>query len=353
MVRHLIGRPARAAALLLAAWLTGPGSVQAQASLDGVLLRGGGSSFAAPLFKSWIGSFHKEQPGIDVEYDSIGSGEGISRFMTGSLDFGGTDAPLSEAQVKQVEGGALQLPIAAGMIAICYNLPGVEGELRLPREVYAGIFDGTIREWNDQRIQAANPDLLLPNRSIAVVTRRDGSGTTFAFASHLQAIDPVWREQKRGVGTLVDWPGVAMSARGNEGVAARIKLAEYSVGYVEYGFARRLGLQMASLENKGGQFVRPDVAAGQAAVASGPGLGADELVPLITDPAGAASYPVVTLSWALVNQSYADRRKAAAVRAFIGWGLDAGQDSLEPLGYVRLPPALTAAARAALEAAQW
>lgn len=353
MVWHLIGRPARVAALLLGAWLTGSGSVQAQASLDGVLLRGGGSSFAAPLFKSWIGDFRKEQPGIDVQYDSIGSGEGISRFMTGSLDFGGTDAPLSEAQIKQIEGGALQLPIAAGMIAICYNLPGVEGELRLPREVYAGIFDGTIRDWSDQRIQAANPGLLLPKRSIAVVTRRDGSGTTFAFASHLQAIDPVWREQKRGVGTLVDWSGVAMSARGNEGVAAKIKLAEYSVGYVEYGFAKRLGLQMAALENKDGQFVHPDLAAGQAAVASEPGLAAGGLVPLIADPAGAASYPVVTVSWALVNQTYTDRRKAAAIKAFIGWGLSAGQNSLEPLGYVRLPSTLITASQATLEAAQW
>ena len=115
------------------------------------------------------------------------------------------------------------------------------------------------------------------------------------------------------MGTLVDWPGVAMSARGNEGVAARVKLAEYSVGYVEYGFAKRLGLQMAALENKDGQFVRPDLAAGQAALASEPGLGAGGLVPLIADPAGAASYPVVTLSWALVNRNYADRRKAAAV----------------------------------------
>ena len=204
MVRHPIARSARAAAFVLAAWLAAPAAVQAQQS---VLLRGGGSSFAAPLFQSWIGDFHKEQPAIAIEYDSIGSGEGISRFMTGSLDFGGTDAPLSAAQVAQVEGGALQLPAAAGMIAICYNLPGVEGELRLPRAVYAGIFDGSIREWDDERIRAANPGLVLPRRSIGVVVRRDGSGTTFAFTNHLQAIDPsgasrsaAWRPGSTGPG---------------------------------------------------------------------------------------------------------------------------------------------------------
>ena len=240
-----------------------------------MLLRGGGSSFAAPLFQSWIDEFRKLQPGVAVEYDSIGSGEGISRFITGSLDFGGTDAPLSEAQIAQVEGGALQLPTAGGMIAICYNLPGFAGELRLPREVYAGIFDGTITSWNDERIAAANPALDLPKRTIAVVTRRDGSGTTFAFTNHLQAIDATWREQKRGAGTLVDWPGRAMTARGNEGVAATILNSEYSIGYVEYGFAKRLGLSMALLQNRDGQFVAPALASGQAALAGEPD-GVDE-----------------------------------------------------------------------------
>lgn len=346
MVRHLIGLSVAAAALLSVA------PAAAQESLDGVLLRGGGSSFAAPMFQSWIGDFNKVQSGIAVEYDSIGSGEGISRFVTGSLDFGGTDAPLSEEQIGQVEGGALQLPAAGGMIAISYNLPGFEAELRLPREVYAGIFDGTITSWNDERIKAANPGHEFPKRTIAVVTRRDGSGTTFAFANHLQAIDPVWREHSLGAGTQVDWPGGAMSARGNEGVAATILNAEYSIGYVEFGFAKRLGLSMAMLQNRDGEFVGPDLAAAQAAFASEADEGATELVRLISDPSGPAAYPVVTLTWAMVNQKYSDQRKAAAVRSFLGWGLTEGQNSLEPLGYVRLSSEMTAASKAALASVQ-
>jgi phosphate transport system substrate-binding protein len=320
----------------------------AQEALDGVLLRGGGSSFAAPLYQSWIAGFGKQQPGLQVEYDSIGSGEGIARFVTGSLDFGGTDAPLTAEQIAQVEGGALQLPTAGGMIAICYNLPGFAGELRLPRDVYAGIFDGSVTSWNDERITAANPGLDLPRRTIAVVTRRDGSGTTFAFTNHLAAIDATWREAKRGVGTLVDWPGRSMTARGNEGVAATILQAEYSIGYVEYGFAKRLGLSMASLENRDGRFVAPALASAQAALASEPDGTGEGMVRLVSDPGGADAYPLVTLTWAMVNQRYADPKKAAAVRAFLGFGLGDGQAALEPLGYVRLADDLSAASRASL-----
>ena len=223
----------------------------------------------------------------------------------------------------------------------------MQGQLRLPREVYAGIFDGTITEWNDERIAAANPDLMLPKRTIGVVVRRDASGTTFAFTNHLDAIDPKWRDQGRGAAILVDWPGRAMTARGNEGVAARILQSEYSIGYVEYGFAHRLGLSMASLENREGAFVAPDPAAGQVALHSLQ-AGETDLVPLIADPAGAAAYPVVTLTWTLVNKSYADARKAEGVRAFIGWGLRDGQQATAELGYLPLPAALASAAQSAL-----
>jgi phosphate transport system substrate-binding protein len=316
---------------------------------DEALLRGGGSSFAAPLFRGWIEAYGAVEPELSVEYDSVGSGEGMSRFVTGSLDFAGTDAPLPSAEAALVENGALQLPLAAGMIAICYNLPGVAGERRLPREVYAGIFDGAITEWNDERIAAANPGLELPKRSIAIVVRRDGSGTTF-FTNHLNAIDAAWREQGHGAAIRVDWPGGAMTARGNEGVAATILQSEYSIGYVEYGFADRLGLPMAVLENREGAFVAPALAAGQAAFAGELDAHGGDLVQLVSDPRGADSYPVVTLTWALVNRHYPDARKAAAIKSFLGWGLGQGQPVAESLQYVTLPTNLAAAAGAALAA---
>jgi phosphate transport system substrate-binding protein len=343
-------RAAGTAALGLSICTTNPAF--AQGALDGVLLRGGGSSFAAPMFQGWIEAFAKIEPGLSVDYDSVGSGEGMSRFVTGSLDFAGTDAPLPPEEAALVEGGALQLPLAGGMIAMCYNLPGFEGQLRLPREVYAGIFDGTITEWNDPRIAAANPGLDLPKRTIAMVVRRDGSGTTFAFTNHLNAIDPVWREQGHGAAIRVDWPGGAMTARGNEGVAASILQSEYSIGYVEFGFAQRLGLKMAVLENAAGNFVAPELAAGRAAFAGEFDASSGDLVQLVSDPGGKDAYPLVTLTWSLVNQRYPDTRKAAAVKSFIGWGLEAGQAVAEQLEYVTLSPELAAASRAALATIQ-
>ena len=336
------GRALGAAALIVLAL-----SVLPAAAADGVLLRGGGSSFAAPLFKGWIAAFAKERPDVAIEYDSIGSGEGMARFVTGSLDFAGTDAPLPADRAAMAEGRTLQLPLAAGLIAICYNLPGFTGTLRLPRDVYAGIFDGAIRNWNDPRIAAANPGAVLPDRTIAVVVRRDGSGTTFAVTNHLNAIDASWRERELGAAIRVDWPSGAMSARGNEGVAATILHSEYSIGYVEYGFAHRLGLPMAELQNRDGMFVAPAVAAGQAAF-TGTALSDQDLVQFVSDPSGAASYPVVTLTWALLKDSTRDPRKTDALKAFLGWGLDAGQSVAGDLQYVTLPPALASAARAAL-----
>jgi phosphate transport system substrate-binding protein len=346
MAGSIVGRAAMAATLCICAF--GAAAPSAAQELDGVLLRGGGSSFAAPMFRSWIEAFAKVEPGLSVDYDSIGSGEGMSRFITGSLDFAGTDAPLSPSDAAMVEDGVLQLPLAGGMIAICYNIPGFTGALRLPRDVYAGIFDGTIKQWNDPRIAAANPGLDLPKRTIAIVVRRDGSGTTFAFTNHLNAIDPNWQQQGQGAAIRVDWPGSAMTARGNEGVAATILQSEYSIGYVEYGFAQRLGLPMAVLENREGAFVAPALKAGQAAFASGMADASPDLVQLITDPAGADSFPIVTLTWALVNQNYIDERKALAVKAFLGWGLGDGQAIGEQLGYVTLSADLASAAQAKL-----
>lgn len=347
MVGSILSRAAMAAALFVCAY--GASAPSRAEGLDGALLRGGGSSFAAPLLRGWIEGFAKVQPGVAVEYDSVGSGEGMSRFVTGSLDFAGTDAPLPPDQAALAPGKVLQLPLAAGLIAICYNLPGFSGELRLPREVYAGIFDGAIREWNDPRIAAANPGLELPKRTIAVAVRRDGSGTTFAFTNHLNAIDPTWRERKLGAAIRVDWPAGAMTARGNEGVAATVLQSEYSVGYVEFGFAQRLGLPMAVLENREGHFVAPSVAAGEAAFARELQPGDPDLVQLVADPAGAASYPIVTLTWALAHETYHDARKAEALKAFLGWGLSDGQAVAKGLDYVTLPTAMADAARVALD----
>lgn len=301
-----------------------------------VLVRGGGSTFAAPLYEAWIDAYRSVAPAVDISYEVIGSGEGITRFLGGSLDFGASDAPLTAAQEATIPGGVSHIPVTAGMVAVPYNLPGdIEGPLRLPREVLGDIFAGVITSWDDPRLVGANPDLHLPHDSIRVVARLDGSGTTYAFTNHLDATSEAWRNTGVGVGTQVGWPAGAMRARGNEGVAVNIQRADGTIGYVEYGFASRLGLPLAALENAAGEFVAPSPEAGAAALAEAslpPDLKID-----IPDPAGAGAYPIVTFTWQLVRNQSADGVTAEAIRAFTGWAVSEGQEFAAPLGYVPLP----------------
>ena len=228
-------------------------------------LSGAGSTFSAPLLKQWIKVYQSEHPSVSITYDVVGSGEGVSRFIAGSVDFGASDEVLSDSEIAKVSQGVVMVPATAGMVVLAYNMPDLHGKLRLPRDVYPGIFSGAIRHWDDPRLQKANPGLTLPHRDIAIAARLDSSGTTAAFTSHLAAIDPKWRAQGLGVGKLIEWPAATMYGRGNEGVASLIKISQGSIGYVEYGFAKRLGLPMAVLQNEAGAFVEPSPAAGHQA----------------------------------------------------------------------------------------
>jgi phosphate transport system substrate-binding protein len=236
----------------------------------------------------------------------------------------------------------------AGMVVLAYNVPGLHGELKLPRDVYPAILSGQILRWDDPRIRQANPGLNLPHLNIVIVARQDSSGTTFALTNHLAAISQAWREQGLGVGKLIEWPSSAMLASGNEGVASRIKISEGSIGYVEFGFAKRLGLPMAFLQNKAGRFIGPDNAAGLRALAEASAKTPAGLNQSIVDPSGADAYPVVTFSWLLLYRQYVEAEKGAAVRDFVGWGLSNGQKFAEKLGYLPLPSEVTASGEQAL-----
>ncbi len=325
-----------------------PAIANAQTAQRETLVLGAGSSFAAPLYKAWIKEFIKDKPTLSMSYDSVGSGEGIDRFVTGSVDFAGTDAPLTDKEKDQAQNGALQLPIAAGMIAIAYHISDFKGELRLPRDLYPEIMAGNVKYWDDPRLVAANPGVTLPHRSIVVAARLDSSGTTFAFTRHLAAISPSWRDNGPGVGKSVDWRGGAMLGRGNEGVAHLIKISDGVIGYVEFGFAARLGLKLAAVENKAGNFVQPTEEAGRAAIiAAGPDIPAD-LRTYLADPQGEQSYPIITLTWTLLHERYRDPAKGAALKEFVGWGLSEGQGIAVGLGYIPLPAALTGPAQTLL-----
>ena len=314
-----------------------------------VSLRGAGATLPAPLYEKWIQAYRKDNPDVAIAYEAVGSSEGQRRYLADAVDFGASDAALSDEQMARVKAGARLVPVTACIVVLAYNVPGLAGPLRLGREVSAEIFAGRIRTWNDPRIRAANPDASLPNRSIAVVARQDGSGTTFAFTNHLSAVSEAWRDRGPGAGNLVDWRGMAMLARGNEGVAARIKGSEYSLGYVEYHFARRLGLPMAQLQNRAGRYVEPGERGGQMALAAGARVMPGNLRLFLPDPEGEESYPIVTLSWLLLYERYPDPDKAAALKKFVAWGLTTGQAYSRDLGYIALPPDVASRSLAALD----
>jgi phosphate transport system substrate-binding protein len=241
---------------------------------------------------------------------------------------------MTDEEEARTEGGALVVPVTAGEVVIAFNLPDLGTDLRLSRETYAGIFLGTITNWSDPRIARDNPGVKLPRLTIVTVVRQDGSGTTFAFTKHLDAISDTWHT-RYGAATLIDWPGRAMRASGNEGVAARIKQSVGSIGYVGFEFARRVGLQTALVQNRAGRFVAPSEQNGASAV--GEVDLPENMRAYVPDPAGRESYPIVTLSWILLRQTYRDPRMAGEVRDLLRWCLTDGQSYAAALGYIPLP----------------
>ena len=327
------------------------GTVEAKAPAGGVLLKGAGATFPSLLYQRWFTLYQDSHRGAAIAYDAVGSGEGIRRF-TGTnvkpeeaVDFGASDAAMSDEQVAHVPAGVLLLPVTAGSVVLAYNLPGFNGDLRLSRKAVAGIFLGEIKSWNDRSIAAANPGTKLPRLTIATVVRLDGSGTTYAFTKHLDAISETWRS-RYGAATLVNWPGNAMRAKGNEGVAGLIKHSDGSIGYVGYEFARKIGLPIATLENKDGNFVRPSAQSATAALASAELP--DNLRVFVPDPSGRDSYPIVTMTWILLRKDYADAAKARAIRDLFEWCLRDGQKYAPELNYIPLPPEVIARALPAL-----
>jgi phosphate transport system substrate-binding protein len=314
-------------------------------------LSGAGATFPSPLYQKWFTAYGHDHPAVAITYQAVGSGEGVRRFIganvkeTEKIDFGASDAAMTDEQMAEVPGGVLLLPLTAGCVTLSYNIPDFDGELRLSRRAYTGIFLGEIHNWNDPLIAESNPGRPLPDLTIATIVRQDGSGTTFAFTKHLEAASGEWRKSY-GAANLVNWPGNAMRAEGNEGVAGRIQHSAGSIGYVGYEFAHRLGLRMASIENKNGAFVKPDEQSCAAALAS-----ADlpeNLRAYVSDPDGVDSYPIVTFSWVLLRKNYA-AAKSAVLHDVFTWCLRSGQQYATDLGYVPLPPAVASKALLALD----
>ncbi len=323
---------------------TPKGAGKAAGSGEQVSLQGTGATFPAPLYGKWFKAYGLAHPGVEINYQAVGSGAGVKAVKDKTVDFGASDAAMTDAEIKSVEGGVQLLPMTAGSIVLAYNLEGVD-ELKLPREVYVDIFLGKITKWNDAKIAAANPGATLPDSNINVVVRADGSGTTFVFTQHLGAISAEFKKNP-GANKQPNWP-VGTKSKGNDGVAAAIKTTPGAIGYIEFGHAIFTKLPMASLENKAGKFIKPTIASGQAALASVELP--ESLIAWLPDPAGDESYPIVTYTWIICYKHYADAKKAAALRDVLAYGLTDGQKDSEGLGFIPLPTIVAAKAKAALD----
>ena len=326
--KSLIRFTSKAAAVALALGLTaGPTNSQQRVNLVGA-----GASFPAPLYQRWFQDLSNSNGSLQVDYQSVGSGAGVERFIQGLVDFGASDVAMKDDEISQVGRGVLMLPMTAGSIVLAYNLPGVN-DLKLSRETYVGILLGNITNWNDAAIARDNPGVNLPNKAITVVHRSDGSGTTGVFTKHLSAISSEWKQQV-GEGKTVEWP-TGLGGAKNDGVAALIAQNDGAIGYVEYGFSKMAGLPTAALENKSGNFVKATDESASATLAAVQLPG--NLRAFISDPDGANSYPVVTYTWLLVYKNYDDPEKAKAMETAIEYGLNEGQQVAPQLGYIPLP----------------
>jgi phosphate transport system substrate-binding protein len=335
--------------LFLAAAALGGASLSCSASSDTITLQGAGATFPAPLYKRWFLEYYKRDPEIRVNYQAIGSGAGIRQFTEGLTKFGASDASMSKDEVDLFktrrhednrDSDVLLLPVTAGSIVLCYNLPGMSADLKLFREAYLKVFLGEITQWNDPLIARANPDVVLPDMPITVVRRAEGSGTTYVFTKHLDAVGKqLGIPWKFGVNkSSSSWQKDTIGARGNPGVAALVQQTPGSIGYLEFGYADLAKLPTALLENKAGNYVRATPETSQEALAEGT-LPSDFRI-WITDPGGKDAYPIVTYTWLLCYTNYHDAKIAASMKQVLRFCLTEGQRFSAELGYIPLPPAI-------------
>ena len=312
------------------------------ARAQGAQITGAGASFPNPIYQKWAEAA-RAAIGMQVNYQSVGSGAGINQIRNRTVDFGATDAPLTAQQLT--EGNLLQFPTVMGSVVPIINVPGIENEqLKLTGEVLAEIFLGKINRWNDAKIAALNPGVTLPALAIAPVYRADGSGTTFVFTSYLAAVSADWRGGP-GAATSVRWP-VGNGARGNEGVAGGVRNTRGGIGYVENAYASRNNLVTTQLRNKDGNFVKPTMEAFLAAASNAdwsvPGFAAN-----IIDQGGATSWPIVSPTFILLPTNPTDAARNTNVRRFFDWAYANGDAAARELEYIPLPEATKTAIRAA------
>jgi len=306
-------------------------------------LTGAGATFPAPIYQKWFAAY-QTAGNVQINYQPIGSGGGIKSVTEGTVDFGASDAPLTDAQLAAYKAknkyDVLLFPTVLGAAVPSYNLPGVTGELNFTPQVLAGIYLGEITKWNDPKIASANPKLKLPDMDILVIHRSDGSGTTYCWTDYLSKVSSAWKSKVGAANTSIEWP-TGVGGKGNDGVAGLLKQQEGAIGYVELIYAVKNKLPFGRVKNKSGEFVKASLMSVTAAAAVMKEMPADFRVS-ITDGAGAGVYPISTFTWLLVPAHYADSGKAQAVKGFLHWAITKGQEQVESLEYAKLPKTVVA-----------
>ncbi len=302
-------------------------------------ITGAGATFPYPMYSKWFDEYHKKNANLEINYQSIGSGGGIRQVTEGTVDFGATDGPMNDEQLKAFQDkhgfGILHFPTVLGADVPTYNIPGIDVELSFTQEAIAGIFLGRITKWNDPAITGSNKGVSLPANDIVVVHRSEGSGTTYIWTDYLSKISEEWKT-KVGKGASVNWP-VGLGGKGNEGVTGTVKNTPNSIGYVELIYAIQNKMPYGRVKNSSGAFVKADLASVTAAAAGAANNMPDDFRVSITDAPGKTAYPISSFTWLLVPAKFSDASKRDAIKGFVKWMLADGQNYAEALSYAKLP----------------
>jgi phosphate transport system substrate-binding protein len=307
-----------------------------------------GATFPYPIYSKWFDEYHKMHPTIQINYQSIGSGGGITQLLAHTVDFGASDGPMSDEQLGQARFKILHFPTVLGGAVPSYNIPGIAADLKFTPEALAGIYLGKITKWNDPAIASANPGVKLPKDDIVVIHRADGSGTTYIWSDYLSKVSDEWKT-KVGKGTSVNWP-VGLGGKGNEGVAGLLKQTPDSIGYIELIYAVQNKLPYGLVKNASGAFVKATLE-GVSAAAAGASI-PDDFRVSITNAPGPAAYPISSFTWLLIPAKIDDAAKREAIKGFLAWMLASGQQFCEPLSYAKLPKEVVAREQKAIALVQ-
>ena len=298
-------------------------------------LQGAGASFPNPLYQKWLSEYSKIHPNVHIDYQSIGSGGGIKQIKEQTIDFGASDAPMKDEDLKSAPGPLLHIPTVLGAVVITYNLQGISQPLRFTGDVIADIYLGKIKRWDDPRMKANNPNAQLPAADISVVHRSDSSGTSAVFTDYLSKVSPEWKE-KVGAGTSPSWP-VGIGGKGNEGVTGQVKQTPNTIGYVELAYAVQNKLPVALIKNKSGNFIEPSLDSVTAAAAGSVATMPADMRVSITDAEGADAYPISSYTYILAYKDEKDATKGKALVDYLWWAVHDGEKYAKDLQYAPLP----------------